>query len=137
MTSAAGCGPRRSFARYACTSGDNGPHPAVPSYGGAIAMYAHRALQLELGAHVVTVDEANERLMDALAIRCDAHRRRCDHGSMTVHEDLTALRWVRAVEDELEPIREAAGYTWSRAAELCTVRSDGFKSAAGYRGWAR
>jgi hypothetical protein len=74
-------------------------------------------LQLELGAPVVTVDEANERLRDALDIRVDAHRRR-ERGELTVYEYLNVLAWVRDQEDELEPIREAAGYTWSRAWEL-------------------
>jgi hypothetical protein len=93
-------------------------------------------LQLELGAHVVTVDEANERLRDALDIRVDAHRRR-EAGDLSVYEYLNVLAWVRGQEDVLEPIREAAGYTFSRAWELCHVHSDGYKSARGFRGSAR
>jgi hypothetical protein len=81
--------------------------------------------QLALGLDGVTFEEANERLRAAVRIRVDAHRRR-ERGAMTVHEYLTALRWVRAVEDELEPIRAAAGYCCSRAYELCTVHTDDF-----------
>jgi hypothetical protein len=78
--------------------------------------------QLALGVDGISFEEANERLRAAIAIRVDAHRRR-RRGAMTVHEYLTALRWVRAVEDELEPIREAAGYCCSRAFELCSVHT--------------
>jgi hypothetical protein len=77
--------------------------------------------QLELGIDGVNIDEANVRLREAIGIRVDAHRRR-RRGAMSVHEYLTALRWVRGVEDELEPIREAAGYYCSRAYELGSVQ---------------
>lgn len=82
-------------------------------------------LQLQLGVEPLTLDEANERLRDAVAIRVDAHRRRCDNGSddgrrggISVPQYLQVLAWVRGVEDELEPIRKAAGYTCSLAYEL-------------------
>jgi L-alanine-DL-glutamate epimerase-like enolase superfamily enzyme len=78
--------------------------------------------QLALGVDGVSFEEANERLRAAVRIRVDAHRRR-ERGAMTVHEYLTALRWVRAVEDELEPIRELDGYCCSRAFELCTAHT--------------
>ena len=78
--------------------------------------------QLALGFDGITLEEANKRLRAAVGIRVDAHRRR-ERGAMSVHEYLTALRWVRAVEDELEPIREAAGYYCSRAYELCTAHT--------------
>jgi hypothetical protein len=78
--------------------------------------------QLTLGVDGVTFEQANEWLRNAIVIRVDAHRRR-ERGAMSVHEYLTALRWVRRVEDELEPIREAAGYCCSRAFELCTAHT--------------
>ena len=87
-------------------------------------------LQLQLGVEPVTLDDANDQLRDALAIRIDAHWRRCDNGSddgraggISVPEYLQVLAWVRQVEDELEPIREAAGYTCSCAYELCSART--------------
>lgn len=75
----------------------------------------------------MTVDQANEALDAALLVRVDAHQRKRvgnDHttGGMSVHEYLAALRWVRAVEDELEPVRRAAGHTLSRAWESWKAR---------------
>jgi hypothetical protein len=97
------------------------------------------ALQLELGEHVVTVDEANQRLKEALEVRVDAHKRRCrDQPIMTVHEYLVALEWVRWVEDTLEPIREANGFTCSRAYERCSAHTEDFyRGEQGRAFWAR
>lgn len=90
------------------------------------------ALQLEIGAHVVTLDEANRRLKEAIDIRVDVHDRRCrPEPTISVDQYLAALRWVREVEDALEPIRRAAGFTWSRAGELCSCRTDGYKDPEG------
>lgn len=76
----------------------------------------------------MTVEEANKQLDAALVVRLDAHARKRlgnDHttGGMSVHEYLEALRWVRAVEDELEPIRREAGHTFSRAWESWKART--------------
>jgi hypothetical protein len=81
--------------------------------------------QLALAVDGVTFEEANLRLRAAVEIRVDAHRRR-ERGGMTAHQYLTALRWVRAVEDALEPVRLAEGYCCSRAYELCTVHTADF-----------
>jgi len=68
----------------------------------------------------VEIDEANRRLTTAVAVRVAAHRarkaRKIDAQTYT-----RRLAWARKVEDECEPIRRAAGYTMSRAYELCTV----------------
>ena len=77
----------------------------------------------------MTADQANEQLDAALMVRVDAHERKRisadpSTGGLTVHEYLTALRWVREVEAECEPARRAAGYTCSRAMETCTARTD-------------
>lgn len=71
----------------------------------------------------MTADQANEELDAALLVRCDAHDRR-RRGAMTVHEYLVALEWVRWVENNLDAVRRAAGYTCSRAMETCTARTD-------------
>lgn len=68
----------------------------------------------------MTVDEANRRLTTALAVRVQAHRAR-EAKAIDVPTYLNRLRWVRKVEDELEPVRRAAGYKRSRAYELCTA----------------
>jgi hypothetical protein len=94
-------------------------------------------LQLRLGDPVVSVDEANRRLTEALIVRVDAHDRRCrDEPVMSVHEYLVALEWVRWVEDTLEPIRRAAGFNFSRAAERCSAHTeDVYTGEAGRRWW--
>ncbi|MBS0592038.1 MAG: hypothetical protein JSR84_01065 [Proteobacteria bacterium] len=94
-------------------------------------------LQLTLGDRVISVDEANQRLTDALIVRVDAHDRRCrDEPAMSVHEYLVALEWVRWVEDTLEPIRRAAGFNFSRAAERSSAHTEDFYiGEAGRRSW--
>ncbi len=69
------------------------------------------------------VDAANLRLREAIDIRCDLHDRR-KAGLISVHEYVLGLWWVREQEAELEPVRERAGYNFSRAWELCTARTD-------------
>lgn len=71
----------------------------------------------------MSADDANRRLDAALVVRVDAHRRR-GAGRMDVHEYLVALEWARWVEDTLDPVRRAAGYTCSRAWERVTARTD-------------
>lgn len=66
------------------------------------------------------LEEANELLRDASNIRVDLHRQRKSK-AISVKNYILGLKWVRAVEDELEVIRRAAGYTRSRAYELCTA----------------
>lgn len=80
-------------------------------------------MQLEIGVPVVTVDEANARLKNAILIRCDLHQRR-KAKLIGVDEYVMGLWWVRRQEAELEPIRRAAGYNFSRAWEGCTARTD-------------
>lgn len=66
------------------------------------------------------LEEANALLRDVSDIRVDLHRQR-EAKAISVHQYIAGLKWTRAVEDELEPIRRAAGYTRSRAYELCTA----------------
>lgn len=68
------------------------------------------------------VAEANRRLTTALNVRVQAHRAR-EARTIDVPTYLNRLRWVRKVEDELEPVRRAAGYKRSRAYELCTAHT--------------
>lgn len=66
------------------------------------------------------VEAANRRLTTAVNVRVLAHRDR-EARTIDVPTYLTRLRWARKVEDELEPVRRAAGYRRSRAYELCTA----------------
>jgi len=70
----------------------------------------------------VTVDEANRRLTTAINVRVHAHRAR-EARTIDVPTYLNRLRWARKVEDELEPVRRAAGYKMSRAWELSTAHT--------------
>lgn len=74
-------------------------------------------------ALAVDIDAVNAQLSSALDVRCDLHDRR-KAGLVTVYEYVLGLAWVRAQEAELEPIRERAGYNFSRAWEQVTARTD-------------
>lgn len=68
----------------------------------------------------MTIDEVNDRLKVAIDRRVMAHHAR-QRGTISVATYLGLLRWVRDVEDRLEPLRRAVGYRRSRAYELCTA----------------
>lgn len=69
------------------------------------------------------VTRANLRLTDAIGIRVDLHRQR-RAGAINPEDYKLGCEWIRRIEDDLEPVRRAAGYRFSRAYELCTARTD-------------
>jgi hypothetical protein len=70
----------------------------------------------------MNLDAINERLRTATDVRVHAHRAR-EAGQIDVPTYVRRLAWARRVEDECEPIRRAAGYSCSRAYELCTAHT--------------
>lgn len=73
----------------------------------------------------MNLDAINTRLRTAVNVRVDAHRRR-EAGQLDVPTYTRRLAWARKVEDECEPLRRAAGYSCSRAYELCTAHTAGY-----------
>lgn len=73
----------------------------------------------------MTIDEVNARLTTAVNVRVAAHRAR-ERRAIDVPTYIRRLAWARKVEDELEPVRRAAGFTRSRAYELCSAHTADF-----------